>query len=131
MIQSCEGRCYSVKKSLLDTKLLHVTFTEKGKDPDVPLNRIRTVAPEFSWIDLTEAPCFPIIVIACVDETSNLIEHTVDGMSSSDISLTSLKILKVASIAGDNAASGSSLADINTYEWGANHTSYQEKRNKS
>lgn len=79
-------------------------------------------APELSCIDLIVDPCFPIRLVACGEGTNNFIEQNAieaapDNFVSSSLSgspLTRLAILSTASIAGDTAASGSSLPDIKT-----------------
>lgn len=76
----------------------------------------------FCWIGLIKDPCFPIKFTACDDATSSLMEQnaapaTPDKLTSSSPSerpVTRLNTLITATIAGDNAASSSSLPDIRT-----------------
>lgn len=78
-------------------------------------------APVVCWIGLIKDPCFPIKFTACVDATSSLIEQNAAPAApgkfpSASSPLTRLNTLITASIAGDNAASGSSFPDIRTYD---------------
>lgn len=100
------------------------------EDVLIPLESTRTEAPELSWIDFIKEPCFPIKLMACVDATNNLIEQNatpaapvvLPSPSPSGSPLTRLKILIMASIAGDKAASGSSFPDIKTWNiWEVHH----------
>lgn len=86
----------------------------------IPPVSTRMDAPVLSWIDLITDPCFPIILIACEEDTNNRTEHNavdakpVPSLSSSGIPLTRLNTLRTAAMAGEISASGSSLPDIRT-----------------
>jgi len=92
------------------------------KAASIPPDKTLITTPVFSCIALIDEPCFPIKLIACVDATNKRIEQNATPAAPDIVLLSSvsdnpdirLKILRIASIAGESGASKSSFPDIST-----------------